>query len=270
MMPPLGTRTRASLIVAVAGAGALVQPGRAGAAGPVYRLVPEVDVPVIATAAGISLGWMLSSLMPPAHCAPLCDDSGLNALDRPFAGTWEPSWARASDAGLGALLVGAYATLALAEGPGNALNDTVVVAESWMVATALSVLTTAATRRPRPYVYGDAAPLEDRQLGDGALSFFSGHTASAFALAVSFAETVRRIDPDSGLYWVALGVGLAGAAFVGTARIAAGKHFPSDVLVGALVGSSVGVAVPYLHEAAGDARIAAALDGSTVTASWAF
>jgi membrane-associated phospholipid phosphatase len=30
--------------------------------------------------------------------------------------------------------------------------------------------------------------------------------------------------------------------------VAAGKHFPSDVVVGALVGTGVGLLVPWLHQ----------------------
>jgi len=41
--------------------------------------------------------------------------------------------------------------------------------------------------------------------------------------------------------------GLAGSALVGVARVEAGSHFPSDVLIGFAVGTSIGMAVPALH-----------------------
>jgi membrane-associated phospholipid phosphatase len=40
---------------------------------------------------------------------------------------------------------------------------------------------------------------------------------------------------------------LGTAAAVGGLRIAAGKHFPTDILAGAAVGSLVGYLVPRLH-----------------------
>ena len=46
---------------------------------------------------------------------------------------------------------------------------------------------------------------------------------------------------------IVLGSTLAGAALVGTGRVVSGNHFPSDVLVGAIVGTSAGVLVPALH-----------------------
>ena len=34
---------------------------------------------------------------------------------------------------------------------------------------------------------------------------------------------------------------------VGIERVAAGRHFPTDVLVGVVAGTAVGVLVPYYH-----------------------
>jgi len=49
------------------------------------------------------------------------------------------------------------------------------------------------------------------------------------------------------LAWTVLASGLTGSALVGVSRIAAGGHFPSDVLVGYAVGAAVGIALPALH-----------------------
>jgi len=47
--------------------------------------------------------------------------------------------------------------------------------------------------------------------------------------------------------WIVLGVGGAIASFVATARVLGGMHFISDVVGGAVVGSSLGVIIPSLH-----------------------
>ena len=49
------------------------------------------------------------------------------------------------------------------------------------------------------------------------------------------------------LAWTVLAFGLTGSALIGASRIAAGGHFPSDVLVGYAVGAAVGIALPALH-----------------------
>ncbi|HKQ61780.1 MAG TPA: phosphatase PAP2 family protein [Candidatus Polarisedimenticolaceae bacterium] len=64
-------------------------------------------------------------------------------------------------------------------------------------------------------------------------SFPSGHAMAAFAVATVFADEYRdrRWVP-----WVAYG----GAVLVGASRLALGRHFPSDVLAGAVLGNSIG------------------------------
>jgi len=39
------------------------------------------------------------------------------------------------------------------------------------------------------------------------------------------------------------------ASTVGYLRYEAGVHFPTDILIGAIVGSAIGYAIPYLHRA---------------------
>lgn len=43
------------------------------------------------------------------------------------------------------------------------------------------------------------------------------------------------------------GAGLATASSVAILRVAAGKHYPSDVVMGAAMGSFIGWLVPMLH-----------------------
>ncbi|HEY8424758.1 MAG TPA: phosphatase PAP2 family protein [Limnochordales bacterium] len=80
------------------------------------------------------------------------------------------------------------------------------------------------TERPRPYLVlaesrSVVAPLAD-------YSFPSGHTAASFALATVL-----------GAFWPSwAGVALGAAALVGLSRTYLGHHYPSDVLVGALIG----------------------------------
>jgi membrane-associated phospholipid phosphatase len=46
--------------------------------------------------------------------------------------------------------------------------------------------------------------------------------------------------------WPWVVTGLAGGA-VATAMVLAGSHFPTDVMMGALAGTAVGVSIPVLH-----------------------
>jgi membrane-associated phospholipid phosphatase len=238
------------LVLAAAAVLGLVTLCPAGAAAEVrrgaYRFQPGLDLPVMAATAPVLAVWFLGNEFPAAHCAPRCDPSTLNGLDRPFAGRYAPRWQTVSDVGILAFGLGAAAGLALHEGLPDSLADTAVVLESVMVANATAILFNYAVRRPRPLVYGDAAPVDARLRGNASLSFFSGHTANAFALAVGLFQVLRHTARPA-VAWTALGVGLSLAGFIGASRVAAGAHFPSDVIAGAVVGASMGWLVPALH-----------------------
>jgi len=80
------------------------------------------------------------------------------------------------------------------------------------------------------------------QVDDDNLSFFSSHTSTttAFAFAVAQIATRRRVRTPL--------VFLLGAAagLTGYLRIASDRHYFSDVIVGGLVGATVGTLVPRL------------------------
>jgi len=120
------------------------------------------------------------------------------------------------------------------------LNDAVVIAESGLAATAAASVMTLAAGRPRPFLYGTKAPLSERNGADAGLSFLSSHAAVSFAIATSTLVAMRRLHPHSRANWIVLGVGGAIASFVATARVLGGMHFISDVVGGAVVGSSLG------------------------------
>ena len=216
---------------------------------PAFQLYAEVDLPILAV--GLVFAEARLVRTQPAFCgstgAPLCNRNDLNALDRTTAGYWSPGWQTASDYGLYAVGFGAAALIFADEGFLPGLNDSVVVAESALAATAVASIMTLAAGRPRPFLYGDKAPLSARNGADAGLSFLSSHAALSFAMATSTLVTMRRLHPGSKLTWIVAGVGGAIATFVATARVLGGMHFITDVVGGAVVGTSVGVLVPSLH-----------------------
>jgi membrane-associated phospholipid phosphatase len=215
---------------------------------PAFQLYAETDLPLL----GIGIVMAATRLVrtQPAYCAPLCDKTTLNAVDATTAGFYDATWAIASDVGLYGLMGLAAVGLAIDEGFLPALNDAVVVAESALSAVAVSSLATLAAGRPRPFLYGENAPLDVRNSADAGLSFVSSHASVTFAIAVSTYITERRLHPGPGVVFpaVVLASGLVVASFVATARVEAGKHFITDSIAGAVVGTSVGVLIPALHK----------------------
>jgi membrane-associated phospholipid phosphatase len=79
-------------------------------------------------------------------------------------------------------------------------------------------------------------------------SFFSGHTALSFtsaALICAHHEALRLFDNFADHLTCA--VGFVAATAIGTMRIMGDAHYFSDVFVGAVVGTTVGLTVPLLH-----------------------
>jgi membrane-associated phospholipid phosphatase len=212
---------------------------------PAFQLYAEIDLPIL----GMGLVFAGARLVhgQPAYCAPLCDPSTLNALDRTTAGYWSPAWQDASTVGLVAIGLSAATLLFIDEGLMPGLNDSVVIAESALGGIALASMMTLAAGRPRPFLYGEKAPLSARNGSDAGLSYLSSHAVASFAIVTSTFVTMRRLHPGKKVAWVVLGVGGAMATFVAVARVMGGMHFISDAAGGAVVGISVGMLVPSLH-----------------------
>ena len=116
---------------------------------------------------------------------------------------------------------------------GNAAMMANVVAFTQLTTEWAKVL----VHRSRPVMYTAQAPgaAADR---DNRRSFPSAHTATAFAVATSYAVMAHRQHlPHATRNDILL---FSGAASVGAMRVAAGRHFVTDVLGGAVLGAAVG------------------------------
>jgi len=120
------------------------------------------------------------------------------------------------------------------------IDDTVPILETEAIAETVNQVTKFWVGRSRPFVHFTTVPFDI----DNNVSFFSGHTTLCFAVTVSAGIVAHRrayaVEP---YIWA---TGLTLAATTGYLRIAADKHYLSDVLVGAAVGTGVGLAVPLL------------------------
>jgi membrane-associated phospholipid phosphatase len=245
-------------------AAVVVLASRTGAAQPrELRHDTRVDVAVTATGATwLILSELLKGSLVPEKCrwCYRADDGG--DLLNPYDGwvrrrlLWKDTRAAhvASNVGLGLLEPATQLGLTFlsANQAGSAKYfplDALLITEATVIAGVLNQVAKFGFARERPFVhYLPRAPNAIRELAasptDDNLSFFSGHTTIAFAIATSSATiaTMRgyKLAP---VIW---GTGIAFGASVGYLRIAADKHYFSDVMTGAIVGSLVGVAVPLI------------------------
>jgi membrane-associated phospholipid phosphatase len=119
-------------------------------------------------------------------------------------------------------------------------------------------VTKAIAGRARPYATADTNPrdfafLRGLRRGTDYQSFPSGHTVMAFAAAATVTGETARWWPDATPY---IGTALyGGAALAGLSRMYNRKHWASDVLVGAAIGTVVGQKVVRYHRTHPRARV---------------
>jgi membrane-associated phospholipid phosphatase len=134
----------------------------------------------------------------------------------------------------------------------NAANDRrlLVYDEVLAVSIFLNSVTKYIVGRPRPYVYSDDPELKayaDSEGKDSHLSFYSGHASITFAASVAGTYLFAQASNDKATRAGVWGFELALATATARLRTRAGKHFYSDVIVGAIVGAGVGYLIPRLH-----------------------
>jgi membrane-associated phospholipid phosphatase len=132
----------------------------------------------------------------------------------------------------------------------NSALDGQMAFEAVAVSSAVTFVLKGLTGRARPYV--DSTNARDFRFGrgsagDGAYqSFPSGHTTAAFAFASAITASVaRRSSRDAGIVGPLL---YGAAALTGFSRIYDHKHWASDVLLGAGIGTVGGLMTVRWHD----------------------
>ncbi len=246
---------------------------------PVFTINEEVDLPLIV---GLGTLWLVPELgLKDQFASPTFDAAltypHIGDMDRASMGQWDPTADLASDVLLGV----SFGLPFLLNGVDDAVwgskradaarwfwADSVILMQAVAFAGALTNLAKLAFDRYRPYMYiiAEEAFEEDYDAilateasrasyeeaiedPDAGKSFWSGHTSLIFTAMCTSAAllTYKHLDdhpaPLFGLWGGTVAMGVAMAAL----RVQAGLHFPSDVIVGAIVGTATGLVVPALH-----------------------
>jgi len=120
--------------------------------------------------------------------------------------------------------------------------------EAVLLNASLNTLLKVLTLRDRPFVYDKNSLIEPKLNVDARYSFFSGHTSMA-AVNTFFTAKVYSAYISDGttktLLWTAAAII---PAITGYARIITHNHFPTDVIVGYIVGAAIGYFIPEIHK----------------------
>ncbi|MCF0223551.1 MAG: phosphatase PAP2 family protein [Fibrobacter sp.] len=219
-----------------------------------YTLSMGLDLPLTLSAIATELtgSYLYSQMTRPSQ---MPDKSDLLPWDRPFAGRYDKNADLASD--IGAIL--SVAPLAIGgiawySGSSNAQEFgtfSTMLLQSILFQSGINLATRSLKVWPRPYIFateGTGKEEAKNAKGEAFGSFFSGHASAAFTIAVFTSEWYANThsNPINTRVVTALAYSLAGVESV--LRIAAGKHYPTDILAGAMIGTSVSYLVLWAHK----------------------
>src|SRR5213593_5033336 len=190
---------------------------------------------VIPEAAGLPHG------LPP--CAP-CDPASLPGIDRSALHTFSGPASTASTVLLAGVI--GFAGLTSFDGATAAQRrgHVAVFANSLGWTLAATDWVKVLVRRKRPVLYTSDATAAAAD-PNSQRSFPSGHASIAFAAATSYLVMAQRERlPHRGRNAALLYVGALGVSVL---RVSAGKHFPTDVLGGAALGTGIGWLAAKVH-----------------------
>jgi membrane-associated phospholipid phosphatase len=215
-----------------------------------FTIDPVADGMVIA--AGVGFSGLLGLVLSTGEIQPLVagSPSKLLGIDRiAVTQTIDPKAGTLSDIGLygaaGFALLDSL-SLGLRDRWDAAAVDAVMYSESLSLSLAFDDIVKIAVRRPRPSDYRPEN-LGNTTNTDLALSFFSGHVSAVSAMSGTATYLAFVHWPHSPRAWITLAAGTLLTAFVGYERVRAGQHFPTDIMMGVVAGTTIGVLVPHLH-----------------------
>ncbi len=215
-----------------------------------YHVSFKKDAPIIGVGIGLStLGIILGNNADKASIAEInnFDPSMLSAFDRGAASNFSSTAQTISDVILytGATLpfITYFSHKCRIEGA----DVGIMAIETFLITNGLTNITKSLAKRYRPYNYNPEVPIEVKLSGGSRLSFFSGHASNTAAMSFLAAQVYTDLHPDADNKYLIWTVAATVPAVISYLRYEAGKHFPTDLITGYVVGASIGLLIPKIH-----------------------
>ena len=218
----------------------------------VYFYKPKVDIPVTAVAA---LGTLYNftqiySKDASSEAAIMAlDPSNVNSFDRGAAGNFDEDAKALSDiffyAAFPAPLVAFAADKHMRQ---DYFKLSLIYLETISLTGIVYSTSQQINDRRRPFTYNTDLDIVKRTRGSGRNSFIGGHPAVVATSSFMIAKMYSDYHPDNGFKYALYGLAAASSFATAYLRVEAGQHFPSDVIVGSVVGAGIGWLIPHLHK----------------------
>jgi membrane-associated phospholipid phosphatase len=177
-------------------------------------------------------------------------DWALGSWDRRARQNFSESAAKGSDQTL-VLSVTLPVAIQMSDGFDTAFgNAALIYGEAQAANILLNSVVKLAFGRPRPYTHSDSAKVQEFVKAEGPdayASFYSGHSSLSHTAAMTGSILYAMRTDELVARHVVWGLEFALAGITAQLRVRAGRHYPTDIWTGALVGAGLGFAVPVLH-----------------------
>ena len=216
----------------------------------VFEFSLKKDLPILAGSGAMTLGGILlmESVDPLTEAqVAVLDPNNINALDRGATRQYRVNTANFSDYLLTVSAIAPFSVLASRSVRREFAPVFVMYFETAALAGGLTSISKGLFKRKRPYAYNPDALISDRLSLDARHSFFSGHVSTSASFCFLTAYMVNRYAERPGWKWAAWSGAVVIPGTIGLWRYTSGKHFPTDIIAGYLVGAGTGMLIPYLH-----------------------
>lgn len=212
-----------------------------------YNTIIDITNPVICLPTlGMSIFMQANARKPSSVDIQNLNRNNINSFDRIATYQWNPKIAKASDIVAGASILLPFALLLDKNMRKDGFKIANVTFQSFLLSQTLCNVAKLSLRK-RPYVYNTNLSIDKRMEGDNHLSFFSGHTTAVSSLCFSTAFAYSTYCPSSKAKpYIIIGA-FTLPAIQGLLRVKAGKHYPTDVITGYLVGLGTSFLMHKLH-----------------------
>ena len=215
-----------------------------------YHLNLPVDIPVTAVLAGFSL-WGFSQIYSKDRSTEQeildLDKDDIPKIDRWAAGMSDENADIASDYLFYGSIPYAFTLLISKEVRQEAGKIGLLYLEAMSITGLFYTGTAYLVDRYRPDTYSDELPLDEKTSGNQKNAFLAGHPALVATSTFFTASVIGSYYPKSAVAYTAYGIAIAATGTTAYLRHIAGKHFPTDLATGIVLGTTSGLLVPRLH-----------------------
>lgn len=216
-----------------------------------YDISTKKDLPILLVgASSLVMASVLNSAVKPLTEEQIAslDPGQINSFDRSAVDQYDGRKENISDILLGVGILTPLSLFADKQISHDAAPVTLMLGEVALLNVGITSSFKGGFKRTRPYVYNPDIALGKKTDKKSRHAFFSGHVSNTASLSFFTASVVSKYSQNKTVNTLVWTGAILLPAATGYLRYKSGKHYPTDVITGYLVGASIGYLIPKLHE----------------------